>query len=71
MKTVQNTVNHIITSGPPQFRTPRRMPPHKLEAAKREFVYNSIGRYVENWLMQTFLISMGVPLTYGNKEKYY
>lgn len=39
IKTTHNTVHHIITSGPPQFCTPRRMPPHKLEAAKREFDY--------------------------------
>ncbi|KAI5721773.1 hypothetical protein M8J77_025546 [Diaphorina citri] len=38
-KIKHNTVHHIVTSGPPVYTTPRRMPPHKLEAAKKEFQY--------------------------------
>ncbi|KAI5725284.1 hypothetical protein M8J77_013394 [Diaphorina citri] len=38
-KIKHNTVHYIVTSGPPVYTTPRRMPPHKLEAAKKEFQY--------------------------------
>lgn len=37
--TPTDVTHHIITTGPPTFARPRRLPPHKLEAARTEFQF--------------------------------